>query len=149
MSRHQSGQGTELAIVARLANFYFADPISYSSKNLEVLGEKFHEDIRDNIDPRFRNRVCLYVAAVFADICERAEAGDVRVMRGYFTNQLGIKSIHHWNYDTRSGLYIDAMLADPVTFTELPPAYKITSAKLTSREALGIELNTLAVCSFL
>ena len=138
--------GTELAIVGTLTNFYFQDPISYSSRDPAVLANKFHEDLRNEIDPRLRNRVCMYVAAVFADICERAGVGEVCVVRGRFTNSFNITSVHHWNYDNRSGLYIDAMIADPVTFTDLPHGYKIVTPKLTSKQVLGVDLNSLDIC---
>jgi hypothetical protein len=146
MSIHYAGQGTELAIVSSLANFYFADPIAYSSKDLEALAAKFHQDMQDSIDERFRHRVCLYVAAVFADICERADAGDVCITRGHFTDHLGVTSVHHWNYDKRSGLYIDAMMDGPLVFRRLPREYSITTDNLTSKQVLDIEVNTLDIC---
>ena len=146
MSSHHTGQGTELAIVSSLAQCYFADPIAYSSKDLGVLAAKFHNDIQNTVDMKFRYRVCLYVAAVFADLCERADAGDVCITRGRFTDRDGVTSVHHWNYDKSSGLYIDAMMDGPLVFRMLPRAYSITSNNLTSKQVLGIDVSTLDVC---
>jgi len=100
--------GSELELYSIFARMFQGNRKKYG-KTVEEIALQAHSDIKDLFDKDVKNVLCKYIASYVSDVSRILKAGNVRIVKGIYLMPSGTEWSHHWNYDSKSKKYIDAM----------------------------------------